>query len=57
MFVTVMRLDVHHGVIHMNHMHIFQMEKGYTIALYTGPDMPECERIVSSIKFLRVINM
>ena len=35
---------------HKPHASIRQGKKGYTIALRTGPNMPECERIISSIE-------
>lgn len=35
---------------HEPHAKLKSGKKGYTIALRTGPSMPECERIVSSIE-------
>lgn len=35
---------------HQPHAKIKSGKKGYTIALRTGPSMPECERIISSIE-------
>lgn len=35
---------------HEPHAKISSGKKGYTIALRTGPSMPECERIIQSIK-------
>lgn len=35
---------------HEPHAAIKQGKKGYTIALRTGPNMPECERIIGSIE-------
>jgi len=35
---------------HEPHAKISGGKKGYTIALRTGPSMPECERIISSIE-------
>ena len=32
------------------HAKLSSGKKGYTIALRTGPSMPECERIISSIE-------
>ena len=38
------------GNTHEPHATIRAGKKGYTIALRTGPSMPECERIISSIE-------
>ncbi len=35
---------------HEPHARLSSGKKGYTIALRTGPSMPECERIISSIE-------
>lgn len=35
---------------HEPHAKLSEGKKGYTIALRTGPSMPECERIISSIE-------
>lgn len=35
---------------HEPHAKLSESKKGYTIALRTGPGMPECERIISSIE-------
>jgi multimeric flavodoxin WrbA len=35
---------------HNPHAHIKSGKKGYAIALRTGPNMPECEKIISSIE-------
>ena len=35
---------------HEPHAQLSAGKKGYTIALRTGPSMPECERIISSIE-------
>ena len=35
---------------HEPHAKLLSGKKGYTIALRTGPSMPECERIISSIE-------
>ena len=35
---------------HEHHARLSAGKKGYTIALRTGPGMPECERIISSIE-------
>lgn len=35
---------------HEPHAKLSSGKKGYTIALRTGPSMPECERIISSIE-------
>jgi multimeric flavodoxin WrbA len=35
---------------HEPHAAIKSGKKGYTIALRTGPNMPECERIISTIE-------
>lgn len=35
---------------HEPHAKLSEGKKGYTIALRTGPGMPECERVISSIE-------
>ena len=35
---------------HEPHAKLSGGKKGYTIALRTGPSMPECERVISSIE-------
>ena len=35
---------------HEPHAKLSDGKKGYTIALRTGPGMPECERVISSIE-------
>ena len=35
---------------HEPHASIREGKKGYTVALRTGPNMPECERIIASIE-------